>query len=54
MSEYRPNPVDTSDVVLSEALVELTEKIARNTHDVWAVGRIREGWKYGEKNCSTG
>ena len=49
MNEYRPNPVDTSDVVLPEALVELTEKIAKNSHDVWAVGRIKEGWRYGEK-----
>lgn len=49
MSEYKPNPMDTSDVVLPEELIELTEKIAKNTHDVWAVGRINEGWKYGNK-----
>lgn len=48
MDNYVPKPVDTSDVVLPAELIELTEKIAKNTHDVWAVGRIKEGWKYGE------
>ena len=27
----------------------MTEKIAANVHDVWAVGRIAEGWTYGEE-----
>ena len=45
---YTPKPVDTSAVVLSEDLLELTEKIAGNVHEVWAVGRIKEGWIYGE------
>ncbi len=44
---YLPKPIDTSDVVLSEDLLALTEKIAANVHDVWAVGRIAEGWTYG-------
>ena len=47
MSDYMPNPVDTSDIVLSQDLIALTERIAENTHDVWACGRIKEGWKYG-------
>lgn len=46
---YTPNPVDTNEVVLSEELLALTEKIAENVHDVWAKGRIEEGWTYGEK-----
>ena len=45
---YNPKPIDTSDVVLSDDLLELTEKIAENVHDVWAVGRIEQGWTYGE------
>ena len=46
-NNYTPNPVDTSDVVLPEDLVNLTERIAKNVHDVWAVGRLSEGWRYG-------
>ena len=28
--------------------MSLTEEIAANVHDVWAAGRISEGWTYGE------
>ena len=45
--KYNPVPVDTSDVALPEELLALTEKIAENVHDVWAVGRMAEGWVYG-------
>ena len=48
---YEPKPIDTSDVILSDDLLELTEKIAENVHDVWAIGRIEQGWTYGpERN----
>lgn len=46
---YNPKPIDTSDIVLPTELLELTEKIAANVHDVWAQGRIAEGWKFGVK-----
>lgn len=45
---YEPKPIDTSDVILPEDLLALTEKIAENVHDIWAAGRITEGWAYGE------
>lgn len=44
---YKPMPIDTSDIVLPEGLYALTEKIAENVHDVWAMGRIADGWTYG-------
>lgn len=44
---YQPKPIDTSHVRLSEDLLELTELIARNVHENWAVGRIAEGYVYG-------
>lgn len=48
---YKPQPIDTTDVNLDKDLLELTEMIAKNTHDVWAIGRINEGWTYaGERN----
>lgn len=49
MKKYIPNPIDTSNVTLPKELCDLTEKIAENVHDVWAQGRIAEGWTYGEK-----
>ena len=50
---YTPKPIDTSDVILSEELLSLTEKIAENVHDVCAVGRITEGWVYGTGKDNT-
>ena len=44
---YNPKPIDTSNIKLSADLLELTEQIAENVHEVWAVGRINEGWTYG-------
>ena len=44
---YIPKPIDTSNVRLSDDLLELTEKIAENVHEVWSKGRIAEGWTYG-------
>lgn len=46
---YEPKPIDTSDVVLPEALMALTEQIAENVHEVWSAARMAEGWTYGEK-----
>lgn len=46
---YTPDPIDTSKVVLDDTLSELTEALAENVHEVWAAGRIAEGWVYGEK-----
>ena len=45
---YSPKPIDTSDVKIPQELLDLTEKIAENVHDIWAAGRIKEGWTYGE------
>ena len=45
---YVPHPVDTSGVSVPKELEELGELLARNTHDIWAVQRISQGWQYGE------
>jgi len=46
--EYQPKPVDTSNIVLGEEILVLTETLARNTHDVWAQQKLAEGWKRGK------
>lgn len=46
---YIPKPVDTSNIILPEELLCLTEKIAENVHEVWAAGRLAQGWHYGEE-----
>lgn len=46
---YTPHPVDLGDIELTPQLEQLREAIAENAHEVWAVGRIKEGWTYGPK-----
>jgi hypothetical protein len=48
---YEPKPIDTSAVALSPEIATLIEKLSRNTHEVWALKRIQDGWRYGaERN----
>ena len=46
-NNYTPQPIDTSDVQLPAEMNQLVEQLARNVHDNWAIGRIKEGWTYG-------
>jgi hypothetical protein len=49
--KYNPKPINTANIELDLELTELTEKLAENAHDIWAIGRISEGWAYGtERN----
>ena len=47
--DYIPEPMDLSLVDPPESLIQLSERIAENVHEVWAKARIDEGWTYGEK-----
>ena len=48
-NNYIPQPIDTKGVVLPNELNALAEEIAKNVHEVWSEGRMKEGWTYGEK-----
>lgn len=45
--QYTPKPIDTSAVTLTADVLELTERLAEHTHDVWASRRLAQGWRYG-------
>jgi class 3 adenylate cyclase len=45
--EYKPTPFEVCGVNLSRDILELTELLARNTHDRWAKLRFAEGWRQG-------
>jgi len=48
---YNGKPIDTSSIELSDDILELTELLAMNVHDNWALRRLSEGWTYGaERN----
>ena len=46
--EYRPEPIDTSQVQVPREIEELTEELARNAHENWAQQRLADGWRWGE------
>ena len=47
--KYTPEPIDTTDVELTEDILELTERLAKNAHDHWTLQRMAEGWRYGPR-----
>lgn len=47
--DYEPDPIDTSKVQLSDEIIELTEQLAENAHEVWAQRRKNEGWTHGPR-----
>ena len=47
--DYISETMDLSSVDLPESLIQLSERIAENVHEVWAKARMDEGWTYGEK-----
>jgi ryanodine receptor 2 len=48
MEAYKPQPIDTSKVVLEKDLRLLGERLAEHLHDVWATNKIAQGYVYGE------
>ena len=44
---YEPKAIDTRAVEIPKELEALTETLARNTHEVWAVSRLAQGWTWG-------
>ncbi len=46
---YMPHLIDTKEVVLPKELEALAENIAKNVHEVWSAGRMKDGWTYGEE-----
>jgi hypothetical protein len=43
--DYTPEPMDLSSVDLPESLIQLSERIAENVHEVWAKGRRLDLWR---------
>lgn len=46
---YEPRPIDTSRVKLTDDILELTELLSRNAHDIWARQRLADGWRHGPR-----
>ena len=48
--DYQPQPIETSTVQFSAELTALLERLAENTHDLWARQRLDEGWTPGTQH----
>jgi len=46
---YQPKPIATDNITLPQELEDLLECLAENTHDNWALQRLKDGWTYGRK-----
>lgn len=44
---YDPKPIATAGFNLPPELLDLTERLAENAHDLWAIQRLKDGWTYG-------
>lgn len=44
---YNPKPIETKEIQLSDELKSLSEVLAKHVHEVWAKGRIEQGWEFG-------
>lgn len=45
--------MENNDIQLPKELVELSEQLAKNVHEVWAAERMRQGWTFGKKRDDT-
>lgn len=50
---YDPRPPDLAGVALPDELLELVELLAQQVHQVWARGRLDEGWSWGPERDDT-
>ena len=46
---YTPRPIPTDHVALPPGLGDLAEQLAEHVHDVWAAGRLADGWTTGPR-----
>jgi hypothetical protein len=46
--KYEPRPLDTSDIVLPDAVGEVADLLSKNVHEVWAAQKVSDGFSYGE------
>ena len=45
--EYTPSPINTRHIHPDPEILALCELLAKNTHEVWAAERMKQGWQYG-------
>jgi len=50
---YEPQPIPVDNVIVPDELDGLLERLAMNSHDIWALQRFADGWRYGPERSDT-
>ncbi|CAF4491753.1 unnamed protein product, partial [Rotaria sp. Silwood2] len=45
---FTPQPVRTNHIILPTYLENICDKLAANTHELWCINKIANGWRFGE------
>jgi ryanodine receptor 2 len=45
---FTPNPVDTATIEVPDYIEGVRDRLAENLHEIWAMYKIEQGWKYSE------
>jgi len=51
---FTPNPADLSGIPEDARIRRLSMILAENSHEVWAVNKIKNGFVYGPERCDSG
>jgi hypothetical protein len=51
--KYEPRPIPTAHVKLQPEILNLTERLAEHSHDIWANQRFADGWALGPERNDT-
>ena len=46
---FVPRPVETNEISLPSYIESVRDKLAENTHEVWSMNKIEQGWIYSEQ-----
>ncbi|XP_048731868.2 ryanodine receptor-like isoform X6 [Ostrea edulis] len=45
---FVPKAIDTANIQLPVYIEKVRDRLAENLHEIWAMSKIEQGWKYGE------
>ncbi len=45
---FTPQPVQTEHIMLSSYLEDVCDQLAENSHELWAMSKIINGWRFSE------
>jgi hypothetical protein len=45
---FTPQPVRTNHIILPGHLEHVCDQLAENLHEIWAMSKIANGWRFGE------